>query len=177
MKFSDIPQFTRSGSYEGNFTMPTLVRRIKEWEKEEFLEMNPDFQRGNVWTEEQKIAYIEFLIKGGKTGLTFYFNNKHWTNCKEPQKGIFVCVDGLQRITAITDFVENRIKAFGYYFNEYEDKEIFSRRYMELKVNINDLQTREEVLQLYLDFNTGGTVHSDEEIIRVRELLEKERNK
>ena len=174
MKFSDIPQLTRSGKYECNYTMVDLVRRIKEWEKEEYLEMNPDFQRGNIWTEQQKIAYIEFLLKGGNTGLIFYFNNKHWNNYKPAQKGIFVCVDGLQRITAITDFVENKIKAFGYYFDEFEDKKIFNRRYLELKININDLQTRKEILQWYLDFNIGGTVHSQDEIERVKGLLKKE---
>jgi hypothetical protein len=41
-----------------------------------------------------------------------------------------------------------------------------------LKFNINDLKTKAEVLQWYLDFNTGGTVHSDEEITRVRKMLE-----
>jgi hypothetical protein len=46
-----------------------------------------------------------------------------------------------------------------------------------IKFNINDLQYRREVLQWYLDMNTGGTVHSKEEIQRVKHLLEKERIK
>lgn len=33
------------------------------------------------------------------------------------------------------------------------------------------------VLQWYLDMNTGGTVHSEEEIARVRNLLEQEQSK
>ena len=31
------------------------------------LQFNPDFQRGHVWTEGQQIAFMEFLLKGGKT--------------------------------------------------------------------------------------------------------------
>lgn len=37
-----------------------------------------------------------------------------------------------------------------------------------------DLSTRAEVLKLYLLLNSGGVVHSTEEIARVRKLLERE---
>jgi hypothetical protein len=40
---------------------------------------------------------------------------------------------------------------------------------------VNDLKTREEVLQWYLDLNSGGVVHTEEELNRVREMLEKEK--
>lgn len=41
----------------------------------------------------------------------------------------------------------------------------------DIRVNINNLQTRKEVLQWYIEFNSGGTVHTKEEIDRVKELL------
>ena len=83
-----------------------------------------------------------------------------------------VCVDGLQRFTAIERFVNDEIKVFGCLFSEYEDSVRMSNT---IKININDLQTREEVLQWYIDFNSGGTVHTDEEIDKVKMLLEKEK--
>ena len=79
-------------------------------------------------------------------------------------------MDGLQRITAISRFVHNEIKVFGSYFKEYTDS---PRIVMDtIRVNINDLKTRREVLQWYIDMNAGGTPHSKEEIDRVRGLLE-----
>ncbi len=39
---------------------------------------------------------------------------------------------------------------------------------------VNDLQTRAEVLQWYLDLNEGGVVHTSEELNRVRAMLAKE---
>lgn len=39
---------------------------------------------------------------------------------------------------------------------------------------VNDLETRAEVLQWYLDLNTGGVVHTSEEIEKVKALLAKE---
>jgi len=44
----------------------------------------------------------------------------------------------------------------------------------DMRININDLPTRKDVLQWYLQMNTGGTVHTEEEINRVKMLLEKE---
>ena len=61
--------------------------------------------------------------------------------------------------------------------NEYEDVVRFNRIFSGLRININDLQTREEVLTWYLDFNSCGTVHSEEEIARVRKLLAEEKLK
>lgn len=40
-----------------------------------------------------------------------------------------------------------------------------------LRINVNDLKTRDEVLQWYIDINAGGTPHTKEEIERVRAML------
>lgn len=167
MKFSDIPKFTSEGQYTADMRLPYFVRWIDENIKELNLQLNPDFQRGHVWTKQQQIAYIEYLIKGGKSAKTVYFNQSGW---ERDWKGEFFCVDGLQRITAIQKFLNNEIKVFGYYLKEYEDYKILLRR-LTIKVNINNLQTRKEVLQWYLDMNTGGTVHSREEINKVKNML------
>ena len=45
-----------------------------------------------------------------------------------------------------------------------------------LEFHINNLQTRAEVLQWYLDFNSGGTMHTQDELNKVRKLLKKEIN-
>jgi uncharacterized protein with ParB-like and HNH nuclease domain len=165
MKFRDIPQFTRVGNWECDYDLERFVKAIEEFEKEG-LQMNPDFQRGHVWSEEQQIAYIEYLLKGGKTARVIYLNCAGWTS--GDYLNDFVCVDGLQRATAIKRFIHNEIRVFGSYFREYEDS---PRMTQGVKININDLKSRKEVLQWYIDFNTGGTVHSDDEIERVRGLL------
>lgn len=172
MKWSDIPQFTRDGSWECDYSLVSFVKFIEDAEKEEGLQMNPDFQRGHVWTEEQQIKYVEFLLRGGKTARTIYLNNPNWNSRgrEYPYKD-YVCVDGLQRYTAVKRFVMNEIKVFGLLFNEFEGS---VRLTQGLRINVNDLKTRKEVLQWYLEFNSGGTVHTQEELDRVRKLLEQE---
>ena len=87
-----------------------------------------------------------------------------------PEEGKYVCVDGLQRITAAQRFVHNEIKVFGSYFNEYEDRiRVFSTTMI---LNVNDLKTEKEVLQWYVDMNAGGTPHTNDEIERVKRMIQ-----
>lgn len=174
MKFSDIKPFTKAGDYEVNIGLKYLESTLNDYAKDYGLELNPDFQRGAVWTEEQQIAYVEFFLKGGKTARVIHFNCPSFSGSVKENDSPMVCVDGLQRLTALRKFLNNEIKVFGAYLNVFEDKDIMLRKIGQLRFNVNNLQTRKEVLQWYLDFNTGGTIHSQEEINRVKKLLEKE---
>lgn len=133
--------------------------------------MTPDFQRGHVWTEKQQWAYVEFLLRGGNSGRDLYFNCPSWHNqVPEGAYNEYVCVDGLQRITANRRFINGEIKAFGSYFSEYTDSLRLTQN--TVRVHINDLKTRRDVLQWYLEMNAGGTPHTNKELQRVRALLE-----
>lgn len=172
-RFRDVPQFTKYGNWQCDYDLVRFVSEINRMVNEDGLQLNPDFQRGNVWTEEQQISYVEFLLKGGKTARVIYLNYPSWSyNIMPGDYNEFVCVDGLQRISALKNFVGNKIKVFGSYFNEYKD----TIRIMSdvMKININDLKTRKEVLQWYVDFNSGGTIHTSDEIERVKQLIMQE---
>lgn len=173
MKFSDIQQYTSDGNYNINMRFDFLMTWLKEEIEQYGLQLNPDFQRGHVWTENQQIKYIEHILKGGKTGKVIYFNHTGWN---KDYKGDYVCVDGLQRLTAIQRFMNNEIKVFGIYLDEFEDKKIMLRK-IDVIINVNDLKTRAEVLKWYIEFNSGGTIHTEEEINRVKKLLEDEISK
>ena len=134
--------------------------------------MNPDFQRGNVWTRKQQIAYIEFLLRGGINGRDIYFNNP--TMHGEPVDGYvdFVCVDGLQRITAIRKFINDEIKVFRHKYSEFEGHLDITNS---VRIHINSLKTKADVLTWYIEMNDGGTVHTQNEIERVKKMLEDEK--
>ena len=175
MRFSDIPQYITSGSWECNYDLERLVTTIEKWcegiDVDKPLEMNPDFQRGHCWNEEQQVAFIESILRGGaKNARVIYLNNPCWKRDNNSYKD-FVCVDGLQRYTAIKMFINNEIKVFEYYYKEFKDS---LRMKHDMRINVNDLPTRKDVLQWYLEMNSNGTIHTEEEINRVKELLEKE---
>ena len=170
MKFRNIKRFPNI-NYRVNVGIEYIPDKIKGWCERGLgcdLQLNPDFQRGNVWTEKQQIAYIEYLLKNPTTGKEIYFNHPNWMG---NWKGDFVLVDGLQRLITLLKFMNNEIPAYSILYKDYEGK-IPSD--INLVFNVATLKTRKEVLQWYLDFNIGGTIHSKEEIKKVKLLLKNE---
>lgn len=167
MKFSDIKPYTRCAGYMVNVGLDYLPDHYTRYVREYNLDVNPDFQRGNVWTEQQKIRFIEHMLRGGQSGRDIYVNCPEW-NSTNPTREC-VLVDGKQRLDAALGFLNNEFPAFGTYYKDFEG----SIRTVQGTFNwhVNDLATREEVLQWYLDLNSGGTIHTDEELTRVRSLL------
>lgn len=170
-KFADIPQFTRSPRYHVVVDVTYMFDWIENNTKKHKLDLNPDFQRGHVWSRDQKISYIEFCLRGGKTGREILFNCPGWM---VDYRGPMVLVDGKQRIEAWRGFLANEFPVFDSYFHEYKDPDLVDQ--YGLTFMVNDLPNRAEVLKWYIDLNSGGTVHSREEIDRVKLLLENEIN-
>jgi hypothetical protein len=169
MRFRDIPQFPRAG-YSVHVGWDYLERHIANASSDTggFV-MCPDYQRGHVWTEAQQIAFVEYGLMGGESSMVITTNCPGWGGGYE---GPHELVDGLQRVTAVLRFVRDEIQAFGSRFSEYEDK--MRTTHVRFEWRVLSLPTRGEVLRLYLLMNSGGVVHSAEEISRVRALLEKE---
>lgn len=182
IRYDQIPQFKKKGIKETSWGISALVDVIKEWEENDGLKINPDFQRGHVWTENQQIKFIEFLLRGGQSGKEIYFNDpcidleyKKYEDLECKEYSDFVCVDGLQRITAIQKFVNNEIKVFQkYYYKDFQKSIILEPR---ITVHTNNLKTKQEVLEWYLEMNEGGVVHSSQEILRIKDMLHEELKK
>ncbi len=178
-RFREIPQYIGRGGYHVDMPMTSLVKWIADQEnindpagEVPNLQLRPDFQRDLCWTAAEQVSYIEFMLRGGRTSRELYFNCPSWSTTVEPGGyNEFVLVDGLQRITAIQAFVNNKIKAFGSYRREYTD---FERGYTGVEVNINYLGTKALVLEWYLQINAMGRPHAPAEIKRVRQMLKKE---
>ncbi len=171
MKFSAIPKLTRQGSYRVTSDWRYLKQHLEGWTERgggeiASVDLNPDFQRGHVWTREQQIAYVEYIIRGGSSGKELYFNCVGWQGS---YKGPFVLVDGKQRLTAVLAFLDNEIPAFGHLYKDYEDRIPSDCNFY---MNVNNLKTREEVLTWYLEMNSGGTPHTQEELQKVKDMLE-----
>lgn len=178
MKFSDIPQLTRSANYKVNQPWSDLIYVLDRYKREYGLDDNPEFQRGHVWTEDQQIAYVEFKLRGGAGSNELQFNCAGWMDNFE---GPFVLVDGKQRLTAVTKFLNNELRIFheldsigaGFLYSDFEDKlRIMNPDFV---FHVNNLLTMEHVYKWYLELNSGGTPHTKEELDKVRKLLEKSR--
>lgn len=164
MKFEDIKQFPNP-----HYSIDVSWIYLKETLYDNFgqgfnIDLDPLFQRGPVWTEVQQITYVEFILQGGKSGKDIYFNCPDW----DVGEGDMSLVDGKQRLTAVMAFLDNEIKVFGCYLNEYEDSMSIMTGF---NFHINSLNDK-EVLEWYISLNSG-IAHTDEELNRVRGMIKK----
>ncbi len=170
LDFGTIKKFTHQGNYCVSTDLRDFKYTIDRYIEKYDLQMNPDFQRGHVWTVEQQIKFIEFLLKGGKTDPV-QFNHTEWMS-NNMSEGEMVCVDGLQRSTAIIKFLDDELPIFGgYTISQIDNLKIFD---VSLQISVNNLKTRKEVLQWYIELNDGGTPHTTEEISKVKKMVEDE---
>ena len=95
-----------------------------------------------------------------------YFNHPGWMTSF---KGEYVIVDGKQRLNAVILFLTDKIKVFDTYYKDYEDK--LKSYKAEFIWHIASLKSKKEVLEWYLDFNSGGTVHTEEELNKVKNMI------
>jgi len=141
------------------------------------LQLCPDFQRGHVWTESQQLLFIENVIRGliDQSLLTLKFNCANWntTNKGDLPDGI-VCVDGLQRLTAIQRCMSGEIRPFGYHIDQFNNTPFSCKLKYRFTISIYNFSHKKDLLQFYLDLNAGGTPHSDGELQRVRSMIQGE---
>lgn len=175
MRFQDIKPFTRSGSYMVNVSLNYLARHVEHCVSNYGLDLSPDFQRGYVWTQEQKVRFVEYMLRGGTSGMDIYTNSPTWKHGDlgpEYPGSWFVVVDGKQRLDATLGFLNNEFPIFGgHYYRDFTDKPRITQ--CNFRWHVNDLATREECLTWYLEMNSQGTIHTDDELNKVRDLIKK----
>lgn len=165
MNFGDIPRITLA-----NYRADLPLKYVESWvqERGDIIDLSPDYQRGHVWLPEQEVAYVEWLLRGGQSGRDIYWNCPGWMNSF---KGPLELVDGKQRIKAVRGFIGEEFRVFGQYFSEFKDPACLNT--ICLTFHIADLTNRKQVLQWYVDMNSGGTIHTPEELHKVRELIQR----
>jgi len=132
------------------------------------LVIEPDFQRKLVWSPEQKSRFIESVILNFPLP-PFYVN--------ETREGKYIIVDGLQRTTALHEFINNEFELTGLEALPH----LNGKRFSDLKIMSGAYQTKIEdkkitlyvlrpsvpmavVYDLFNRINTGGTKLERQEV-------------
>jgi len=168
VNFRNVIKVYNNPHYNVNTTWDSLKHTIERYMSHYKLDFEPPFQRGYVWTREQQIAYCEHIMQGGMSGKDIIFNMKGWMGKFD---GDMVLVDGKQRLTAVLAFLNNEFPVFGqYYFDNFDGK---LPSHCEFIFRVNDLATMEEVVGWYIAMNTGGSIHTAEDLKPAYDLLNK----
>lgn len=148
------------------------LRLIYDMIKDDDIDLSPDFQRNLVWTAKQKSRLIESILLRIPLPM-FYF--------AEESDGRITIVDGLQRLTTIREFMENKFPLKGleyldescggkYYIKE-NNKEGLDKKYFrwfnqtQFSVNVIDPSSPPKVkYDIFRRINTGGKPLNNQEI-------------
>jgi len=117
----------------------------------------PEWQRPLVWSESQKSRFIESIWLGMPLG-TYTLNTLEAGHPLD-----MIIIDGQQRLSAIEDYVEDRIDVFG---GRWSDVELVDRRRFK-GTTFARYETRSEdenFLRRYYDLmNFGGVPHEPDQ--------------
>lgn len=121
----------------------------------------PPWQRGEVWTQQQKSAFIEGIFLGFGTGF-YVVNGKWWLadGATAPCSGWLL--DGQQRMTSIRDFLAGEIVVFGdVTFPAMTGPEAIRFRHTLFPcVEIEYTDDENKLRELYDRLNFSGTPHT-----------------
>jgi hypothetical protein len=80
---------------------------VEQFEKNALL-VNPDYQRGAVWSERQQVKFIDSIFRGYPVPAVFIRAIEH-----QGLRGAhttFELIDGQQRLRACADFMSDKLK-------------------------------------------------------------------
>lgn len=143
-----------------NFTVQAIHKKYTYEE----IELNPDFQRSEIWSLKQKSLLIESLLINIPIPA-FYIDAR--------VSGKWVVIDGLQRLSTIMKFIEDDFKLSETEYLDLKGKNFSSldRKYQrriedyELSFNLVKPNTPTEIaFNIFTRINTLGTSLSAQEI-------------
>jgi hypothetical protein len=150
------------------YTQSTLDSLLYRALKKEIRD-NPDYQRGYVWTVEDKQRYVDSALRGVDLGKFVFVSYPYPDNEYE-------VLDGKQRLSALVGYMAGEFTYNGLYYWElsHKDRYAFEGQMVQF-VDLNGARiSRRELLELFLQLNCAGVPQTEQHLDYVRDLLNKE---
>ena len=145
-----------------------MFELINKWDE---VDLSPDFQRNFVWDKKRRSQLIESLMLGIPVPA-FYLS--------ETLEGRYQVVDGVQRLTTIRDFLDNKFSLRGLEYLKEQEKKFFKeegkkkgidrefvRRIQLTQINVNIIEAKSPnkvKFDVFRRVNTGGKPLNSQEI-------------
>lgn len=140
--------------------------------------VNRRYQRKLIWTLDEKVKFIDSIIQGFPVPIILLAESTR-------DKSLFEIIDGMQRLNAITSFIENEFSVSGMYFDlntMATTKELFDTSKLTQKdpklqrdvcvkiasyllpLSIYEFTNKESVDEVFRRINSGGRKLSRQEL-------------
>lgn len=130
------------------------------------INIEPDYQRGNVWEMEDKIKLLDSIFNNidiGKFAIIERDAGEHY----------YELLDGKQRLLALIEFYENRYQYNGVYFNDLHWKDQWHFTTYSISTGyVTGKITQKQKYEYFLKLNTGGKPVDPSHLEKVRELFD-----
>lgn len=126
--------------------------------------LNPDYQRGDVWTLKDKQNLISSIFKNIDIGKFTFIKPDYIMDDYE-------VLDGKQRLTTILEYYEDRFEYSGFKFSDLCKKDQRHFRGYNISWGESSGLTKEQKLRYFIKLNTTGKIMSQEHIDKVKEML------
>lgn len=155
-------------SWSANSSQRQLGGLIKHSLHGEYI-VNPEYQRGYVWSVDDKKKYIDSVMNERELGKFIFIHHGHAAD------KYLEILDGKQRISALTSFVKGEFDYKGLYWHELSrlDRHIFQDRVIPYVEIPKQGLKKSEILTIFLEVNVAGVPQTDEHLDMVRTLKEK----
>ena len=141
---------------------------VLEENPEKIFDRTPPFQRDNdKWTKDMQEAFIKNLIKGLKSTIVLYE--------VLPVDGMALrcecmILDGLQRLTALYEFIHGDLTVFGYTHKELLENKVYRLAIQTINIQVHSFSSEIEAVEFYIEINENIS-HSKEDIMRAKSYL------
>ncbi|MFE6474586.1 DUF262 domain-containing protein [Streptomyces rochei] len=152
------------------------------------LALTPPYQRGRVWTEDQKVALVRSWLTGTPTGVvilndrtTMAWKNANGSDPTEDGGAMYACIDGQQRLTTAYEWFDDGFAVPASWFavedvtatEDTEDgpyvrysgltkpRQRHFKNRSHLQVAVATVATVQEEAAIYLLVNGGGTPQTE----------------
>lgn len=160
------------------FTQRDIIGILRFMYNQYGIDLSPDYQRGNVWSIDQKTALIDSIFKNVDIGKFCVIKRRWGSNPSVPETPfMYEMLDGKQRLTAIWEFYTGRFKYKDLYYYEMHPRDRHHLKHYSISVGETNPLTDEQKYRYFLKLNTTGTPVSEKHMNRVRQLWLKKKTK
>jgi len=134
------------------------------------IDMDPPYQRGNVWTRNDQCGLIESIFQRIDIGKICLVLRKY-----APGMPRYEMLDGKQRLTALLEYRENRFAYKNQYFFDLDraDQYFFDRTVLTVD-ELNENVSLADIYWQFIRLNTAGRTHRPKHLKRVWDMLREE---
>lgn len=135
------------------------------------IDLDPEYQRGKVWTLEDKVSLIDSIFKNIDIGKIAIIKRDFNSDKTIPH---YEMLDGKQRYIALTEFYEGRFTYKGLHFEELDPSDRSHFENYHIGMAETEELTRLQKLRYFLKLNTGGVAQDPGHMAEVRRKYEEE---